>query len=162
MPNNFRKTAVLKKNICISNSSYTAKEFTNNFWGSLLCLNFFRRLLWIFHIFVCNFSREISVGRNTGCPSSLQELGRDSCLRALLCYKWLFTKAYMGCKRFFLKEGKSVYMFLNKNRLPLLPCCIVCCLSASHAVLKRFRRVSAILVFHNKEYNKAIRQVDFI
>ena len=28
-----------------------------------------------------------------------------------------------------------------------MPCCILCCLPASQAVLKRFRRVSAILVF---------------
>ena len=51
--------------------------------------------------------------QNTGAPSSLQERGRDSCLRAVLCYKRLFTKACMGCKRFFLKERKNV-MFLNK------------------------------------------------
>ena len=37
----------------------------------------------------------------TGAPSSLHERGRDSCLRAVLCYKRLFTKACMGCKRFF-------------------------------------------------------------
>ena len=29
-----------------------------------------------------------------------------------------------------------------------MPCCILCCLPASQAVLKRFRRVSAILVSH--------------
>ena len=33
-------------------SSYTAKDSTNKFWGPLLCLNFYRRLLQIFHIFV--------------------------------------------------------------------------------------------------------------
>ena len=49
----------------------------------------------------------------------------------------------MGCKRFFLKVRKNV-MFLNKIDLPY------CCLPASQAVLKRFRRVSAILVFHTK------------
>ena len=45
--NNFRKTAVLKKNIWIVNSiiSYTAKDFTDKFSGQLLCLNFSRRLL---------------------------------------------------------------------------------------------------------------------
>ena len=53
----------------------------------------------------------------TGGPSSLQERGRDSWLRAVLCYKRLFTKACMGCKRFFLKERKNV-MFLNKIDLP--------------------------------------------
>ena len=54
-----------------------------------------------------------SAGRATGRPSSLHERGRDSCLRAVLCYKRLFTKACMGCKRFFLKERRNV-MFLNK------------------------------------------------
>ena len=47
----------------------------------------------------------------TGDPSSLQERGRDSCLQAVLCYKRLFTKACMGCKRFFLKERKDCYVF---------------------------------------------------
>ena len=32
----------------------------------------------------------------TGGPNSLHERGRDSCLRAVLCYKRLFTKACMG------------------------------------------------------------------
>ena len=49
----------------------------------------------------------------------------------------------MGCKRFFLKVRKNV-MFLNKIDIPY------CCLPASPAVLKRFRRVSATLVFHTK------------
>ena len=31
-----------------------------------------------------------------GGPNSLHERGRDSCLRAVLCYKRLFTKACMG------------------------------------------------------------------
>ena len=53
----------------------------------------------------------------TGSPSSLHERGRDSCLRVVLCYKRLFTKACMGCKRFFLKERKNV-MFLNKIDVP--------------------------------------------
>ena len=53
----------------------------------------------------------------TGSPSSLHERGRDSCLQAVLCYKRLFTKACMGCKRFFLKERKNV-MFLNKIDVP--------------------------------------------
>ena len=55
-----------------------------------------------------------------GRPSSLQELGRDSCLRAVLCYKRLSTNACMGCKRFFLKERKNV-MFLNNINLPYCP-----------------------------------------
>ena len=54
---------------------------------------------------------------DTGSPSSLHERGRDSWLRAVLCYKRLFTKACMGCKRFFLKERKNV-MFLNKIDVP--------------------------------------------
>ena len=54
---------------------------------------------------------------NTGSPSSLQERGRDSCLQEVLCYKRLFAKACVGCKRFFLKVRKNV-MFLNKIDLP--------------------------------------------
>ena len=54
---------------------------------------------------------------NTGGPSSFHERGRDSCLRAVLCYKRLFTKVCMGCKRFFLKEKKNVF-FSNKINLP--------------------------------------------
>ena len=39
-----------------------------------------------------------------------QERGRDSCLRAVLCYKRLFTKACIEseCKRFFLKKRKML------------------------------------------------------
>ena len=36
-----------------------------------------------------------------------------------------------------------------------MPCCILCCLPASQAVLKRFRQVSAILVIHCYEKDKA-------
>ena len=36
-----------------------------------------------------------------------------------------------------------------------MPCCILCCLPAFQAVLKRFRRVSAILLFHCYEKDKA-------
>ena len=53
----------------------------------------------------------------TGGPNSLHERGRDSCLRAVLCYKRLFTTASMRCKQFFLKERKNV-MFLNKVDVP--------------------------------------------
>ena len=70
----------------------------------------------------------------------------DVTLACERCYKRLFTKACMGWKRFSLKERKNV-MFLNKIDLPYCLVCILCCLSASQAVLKRFRRVSAILVF---------------
>ena len=56
----------------------------------------------------------------TGGLRSLQERGRDSCLRAVLRYKRIFTslKACMGCKRFFIKGRKNV-MFLNKIDLPI-------------------------------------------
>ena len=37
--------------------------------------------------------------------------------RAVLCYKRLFTKACMGCKRCFLKARKNI-MFLNKIDSP--------------------------------------------
>ena len=81
----------------------------------------------------------------TGGPSSLQERGRDSCLRAVLCYKRLFIRVCMGCKRFFLKERKNVYVF-KWNRLTLLLCCVLCCLPTSQAVLKCFRRVNTSLL----------------
>ena len=58
----------------------------------------------------------------TGGSSSLQERGRDSYLRAVLCYKRLFTKACMGYKRFYLKERKND-MFLNK--IDLTYCLVV-------------------------------------
>ena len=74
----------------------------------------------------------------TGSPSSLHERGRDSFLRAVLCYERLFTKVCMGCKRFFLKERKNV-MFLNKIDLPYCLVVFFVCLPASQAVLKRFR-----------------------
>ena len=70
----------------------------------------------------------------------------DVTLACERCYKRLFTKACMGWKRFSLKERKNV-MFLNKIDLPYGLVSILCCLPASQAVLKRFRRVSAILVF---------------
>ena len=88
--------------------------------------------------------------RNTGGPSSLQEPGRDSCLRAVLCYNcgYLQKLIWDVIKRFFFKEKEKKCYVFKENRLTLLPCCILCCLPASRAVLKRFRRVSAILVFH--------------
>ena len=73
----------------------------------------------------------------TGGPSSPQERGRDSCLRAVLCYTRLFTKACMACKRFFLKERKNV-MFLNKIDVPYCLVVFFVVLPASQAVLKRF------------------------
>ena len=70
--------------------------------------------------------------RTTGGPNSLHERGRDSCyLRAVLCYKRLFTKACMGCKQFILKERKNV-MFLNKIDVPY-------CLVVFFAVCPRLR-----------------------
>ena len=65
------------------------------------------------------------------------------------CYKRLFTKACMGCKQFSLKERRNV-IFLNKIDLPYGLVCILCCLSASQAVLKRFPRVSAIFSGNTK------------
>ena len=87
--------------------------------------------------------------RTTGRPSSRQERGRDSCLRAVLCYKRLFTKACIECKRFFLKKRKNV-MFLKKIDLPY---CLVVFFNLLFArVSGRFEAfsvtVSAILVFH--------------
>ena len=65
-------------------------------------------------------------------PNSLHERGRDSCyLRAVLCYKRLFTKDCMGCKQFILKERKNV-MFLNKIDVPY-------CLVVFFAVCPRVR-----------------------
>ena len=54
-----------------------------------------------------NFPKIMRTIHTTGGPSSLHERGRDSCLPAVLCYKRLFTKVCMGCKRFFLKERKN-------------------------------------------------------
>ena len=74
----------------------------------------------IFRLRKC-FHGNLTILHNTGDPSSLQERGRDSCLRTVLCYKRSFTKALaepsMGCKRFFLKARTNV-MFLNKINLP--------------------------------------------
>ena len=53
----------------------------------------------------------------TGGPSSLHERGRDSCLQAVLCYKRLFTKVCMGCKRFFLKERKNDFFKIKSTYL---------------------------------------------
>ena len=50
-------------------------------------------------------------------PSSLQEGGRDSSLRAVLCYERIFTKACMGCKRFFLKERKKSCFYIKSTCL---------------------------------------------
>ena len=53
----------------------------------------------------------------------------------------------MECKRIFLKERKNV-MFLNKINLPYCFVVFFVVCSRLRAVFKRFRRVSAILVFH--------------
>ena len=65
---------------------------------------------------------------HTGDPSSLYERGRDSCLRAVLCYKRLFTKACMGCKRFFLKDRKKCYRS-DFNLIALLYSLLFACVS---------------------------------
>ena len=57
MLNNFHKTAVLKKYHC-KLKLQLAKDCTKKCYGSYLCLSFFRCLLKIFHIFVCNFSQD--------------------------------------------------------------------------------------------------------
>ena len=51
--------------------------------------------------------------RITGGPGSLLERRRGSCLQAVLCYKRLFTKVCMGCKRLVLREKK--FCFLKKS-----------------------------------------------
>ena len=51
----------------------------------------------------------------------------------------------MGCKRFFLKRRKNVIL-LNKINLPYYFVVFFVVCSPPQAVLKRFRRVSAILV----------------
>ena len=59
--------------------------------------------------------------RNTGGPSSLQEPGRDSCLRAVLCYNcgYLQKLIWDVIKRFFfLKRKRKNVMFLKKIDLP--------------------------------------------
>ena len=61
----------------------------------------------------------------TGGLSSLKERGRDSCLREVLCYKRLFTKACMWYKRFFLKEGKNVMFFTKVDKGVHLNWCII-------------------------------------
>ena len=62
--------------------------------------------------------------RITGGPGSPVERRRGSCLQAVLCYKRLFTKVCMGCKRFVLKERKN-FMFFKKIDLPY--CLVVDC-----------------------------------
>ena len=57
MSNNFRKTAFLKKNVNCK-LKLQSEGLYLNILGTYLCLNFSRGLLWIFDIFVCNFSRE--------------------------------------------------------------------------------------------------------
>ena len=57
------------------------------------------------------------VAWSTGGPSSFHERGRDSCLRAVLCYKRLFTKVCTGCKRFFLKVRKNVIFGIKSTYL---------------------------------------------
>ena len=88
-------------------------------------------------------------------PSSQLERGRDSCLRAVFCYKRIFTKACIGCKRFFLKERENG-MFLNKIDLPY---CLVLFFVVVPLPRALAENVSKRLETraNNKEYNKAIR-----
>ena len=74
-------------------------------------------------------------------------LARERCCVTNDYLQRLVWDAGMGCKRFFSKERKNVIVF-KYNRLTLLHCSTLCCFPASQAVLKRFRRVSAMLMFH--------------
>ena len=145
--------------------------FLINCDGSSCCIalfswnwNFFCEALFC-HRYQSKATPNTSAVMNTGGPSSPQERGRDSCLRAVLCYKRLFAKAYVGCKRFFLKVRKNV-MFLNKIDLPY-------CLVVFFVVCPRLRPLWSVFgelaLFwcstatkrpetrraNNKEYNKA-------
>ena len=73
--------------------------------------NSLNRLTIVEQSFFLKLDLPIFLYRNTGGPSSLQEPERDSCLRAVLCYKRLFTKAYMGCKRFFFLKREKMLCF---------------------------------------------------
>ena len=75
----------------------------------------------IFRLRKC-FHGNLTILHNTGDPSSLQERGRDSYLRAVLCYKRSYTKACMGCNRFFLKARKDV---MSLNKIDLSYCLVV-------------------------------------
>ena len=44
----------------------------------------------------------------------------------------------MGCKRVFLKERENVMFFNKIDFVTLLPCCILCSLPVSQAVLKHW------------------------
>ena len=77
--------------------------------------NSLNKLKTVKQSFFLKMDLPITLYRNKGGPSSLQERGHDSCLRAVLCYKQLFTKAYMGFKRFFLKERKNVMFFFKES-----------------------------------------------
>ena len=54
------------------------------------------RRLFLSPSFDSSFQRFTGAILTTGGPSSLHERGRDSCLRAVICYKRLITKACMG------------------------------------------------------------------
>ncbi len=57
--------------------------------------------------------------------------GRDSCLRAVLCYKDSIYKGLYGKQRFCFKSKKYIY-FVNKvNLRTLIRCFILCCLPDS-------------------------------
>ena len=77
--------------------------------------NSLNKLKTVKQSFFLKMDLPITLYLNKGGPSSLQERGHDSCLRAVLCYKQLFTKAYMGFKRLFLKERKNVMFFFKES-----------------------------------------------
>ena len=86
-------------------------------------------------------------------PSSQLERGRDSCLRAV--YKRIFTKACIGCKRFFLKERENG-MFLNKIDLPYCLVLFFVVVPLPRALAENVSKRPETRA-NNKEYNKAIR-----
>ena len=94
------------------------REATATTAPGLLCQSG-RRLPENFSILCSLPSKQLLL--HTQAAQAQQGRGRDSCLRAVLCCKRIFTslKACMECKRFFLKERKNV-MFLNKIDLYLI------------------------------------------
>ena len=57
MSNNFRKTGVLKKKNKLQTKATKQRIVLKNF-GGVPVLKFLQTLAYIFHIFVCNFSRD--------------------------------------------------------------------------------------------------------
>ena len=117
----FRLVGSGKERCISSNNAYSLMVQENNVSfvvsENTSIRNSLNRLTIVKQSFFLKLDLPIILYRNTGGPSSLQEPGRDSYLLAVLCYKRLFTKAYIGCKRGFFKERNNV-MFLKKIDLP--------------------------------------------